>query len=568
MPPCLVIRADASAEIGYGHVQRTLALAEAVVQNGGKAAYICAELPDALDTRLTEEFGIEIVRIPREEFANADVAIQSLRGIAERWQSAPTLVVVDHYKLESSYEKAIRKAGYKLLAIDDAADRYHDCDYFLNQNLVSDPSTFERVAPADAKVFLGPAFSMIRSEFHLAPEGRRYDGPAKKLLVFLGGGVWPDAVRTCIAALASFPSDRFEITMVMGTGDAEFQAAQSQAAQAGLRIEFLRNVSDMAQRLQNADLCLGSAGVNTWERACLGLPAICIGVAPNQYPIGEEMARRGAIVYLGPAENLSSEQIAAEIRRVADDPETLQRMSTIGRETVDGRGVERLFRNISAPAKKIRCVSDKKSWIHPYVADIATRLRLEGHRVNVGHSQDEVEGEDIVFYLSWSKITPPEILRRSKHNIVIHESDLPKGKGMSPTTWQILEGKNDFVVSMLEAEESVDSGPVYIKKWVHFNGTELIDEIRDVVGRVSVDFALAFIHDQEELVANRWTQTGEESFYGFRRPGDSRLDPEETIAEQFNLLRVVDNERYPAFFDYRGRRYILKIMPDERDLKL
>ncbi|MBZ0096710.1 MAG: UDP-2,4-diacetamido-2,4,6-trideoxy-beta-L-altropyranose hydrolase, partial [Sulfuricella sp.] len=55
-------------------------------------------------------------------------------------------------------------------------------------------------------------------------------------------------------------------------------------------------------------------------------------------------------------------------------------------------------------------------------------------------------------------------------------------------------------------------------------------------------------------------QTGDSGPYMPKRsPADSQLDPDKTIAEQFDLLRVVDSKRYPAFFDYRGKRYLIKI---------
>jgi len=54
-------------------------------------------------------------------------------------------------------------------------------------------------------------------------------------------------------------------------------------------------------------------------------------------------------------------------------------------------------------------------------------------------------------------------------------------------------------------------------------------------------------------------QRGKGSFYKRRGARDSRLDISKTIAEQFDLLRVVDNDIYPAFFKYKGQKYFLKV---------
>jgi len=59
------------------------------------------------------------------------------------------------------------------------------------------------------------------------------------------------------------------------------------------------------------------------------------------------------------------------------------------------------------------------------------------------------------------------------------------------------------------------------------------------------------------------TQSGVESFYPKRTPKDSNLDINKTIKEQFNLLRIVNNEEFPAFFEIDGHRYALKIELDK-----
>jgi len=49
------------------------------------------------------------------------------------------------------------------------------------------------------------------------------------------------------------------------------------------------------------------------------------------------------------------------------------------------------------------------------------------------------------------------------------------------------------------------------------------------------------------------------TYYGKRTPKDSMIDPLQSIAEQFDLLRVADYERFPAFFDFRGKRYEINL---------
>lgn len=207
---------------------------------------------------------------------------------------------------------------------------------------------------------------------------------------------------------------------------------------------------------------------------------------------------------------------------------------------------------------KITLLTDNlKSWIIPYVDTLERLLKEKGHIVVRSCNASEIPEGDIAFFLSCEKIVSDAILARNTHNIVVHESALPQGKGWSPLTWQILEGKDEIPITFFEAIQAVDAGPIYLQDTMHFEGHELIDELRDIQGKKTIDLILGFVDRYPNV--HRHPQEGGESFYRRRKSEDSELDIDKSIREQFNLLRVVDNDRYPAFFRYKNNIYILKI---------
>ena len=139
----------------------------------------------------------------------------------------------------------------------------------------------------------------------------------------------------------------------------------------------------------------------------------------------------------------------------------------------------------------------------------------------------------------------------------MHAADLPQGKGWAPIAWQILEGKSEIVFTLFEADESADNGPFYLKKTVKFTGYELNDEIRAIQAQTCIDLCQEFINSYQNITATE--QSGIESFYRKRNAQDSELDINKSINEQFNLLRVVDNDHYPAFFYKDNHKYVVKI---------
>ena len=204
-------------------------------------------------------------------------------------------------------------------------------------------------------------------------------------------------------------------------------------------------------------------------------------------------------------------------------------------------------------------VDNKNSWIISYAEELVELIQEKGFHCRLVHKHSEVTKGDILCLLSCEKIF--RNLSLNKNNIVVHESDLPRGKGWSPVSWQILEGKNKIPITLFEANEEIDAGHIYAKKHMNLDGSELIEEIRHKQGKTTQSLILEFIDNFPRNEAEE--QKGVESFYPRRCPEDSQLDPNKNLKEQFNLLRICDNERYPAFFYVNSKKYVLKIFRDE-----
>jgi len=202
-------------------------------------------------------------------------------------------------------------------------------------------------------------------------------------------------------------------------------------------------------------------------------------------------------------------------------------------------------------------VDDKSSWIIPYAELLVNKLSGRGHNIQIVFNQENILSCDVAFFLGCTSIVRKEIMDRSDSSVVVHPSALPQGRGFSPLAWQVLEGKSSITVTLFEATENVDEGDIYFTSTIELNGTELNDEVKNKQGTVTIDMCIKYIDCYDECVAS--PQEGDPTYYARRTPNDSQLDPYKTIVEQFDLLRVVDNERYPAFFRFRDTEYILEI---------
>jgi len=217
--------------------------------------------------------------------------------------------------------------------------------------------------------------------------------------------------------------------------------------------------------------------------------------------------------------------------------------------------------NLKIPTLNIITILvDNNSWILPYAEQLAAELSTS-YQCKLVRSANEIPQGDICFLLGCTQIVHENILTRNQYNLVVHESNLPQNKGFAPMSWQILNGASSIPVCLLEAEKAVDSGQIWLTDTIMLNGTELHDDWRAKQGEVTLKLAKKFITDYQKLVPQ--IQVGESNFNPIRTPEDSELDMNKSLSDQFNLLRVVNNQDYPAFFIKDGVRYKLEVSRDE-----
>jgi len=178
----------------------------------------------------------------------------------------------------------------------------------------------------------------------------------------------------------------------------------------------------------------------------------------------------------------------------------------------------------------------------------------------ISKNPKNIKNQNIVFPLSYTKILPEDFLQKNELILVAHPSKLPKDKGFAPLQYQILKNKNKVYMSLIKAAKEVDAGPIYLQNSFLLNGTELSDEIRNVQGIQFLNIIKKFLIKYPNIKPTK--QTGKGNFNKRRYPKDSQLNINKTIKQQFNHLRINDNELYPSFFYYKDQKYIIKVFKE------
>jgi UDP-2,4-diacetamido-2,4,6-trideoxy-beta-L-altropyranose hydrolase len=345
LPP-LLVRADADAFRGTGHVMRCLALAQAWQAQGGSTLFISRCDSSALCRRI-EASGAGLVPLKARDSVDAD--LQTTLAQIREWEGA--LIVLDGYHFDSQYQRALRVPGHLLMAIDDTAHLadYH-ADILLNQNLGASRLSYRRIA--ETTLLLGPSYALLRPEFQnwRCRSGGDPDS-VQKILVTLGGSDPDNFTQRVMAAIERLKTPGIKVRVVAGPANPHLTALTKAAYDSRAGIEVLTGVSDMAALMAWADLAVSGGGTTCWELACMGLPTLVIVLAANQKQIAKELAAAGIAENLGWHGDITVERLAAALDALIDAPARRRSMSQKGRSLVDGRGGERVVQTLLSRAQ-------------------------------------------------------------------------------------------------------------------------------------------------------------------------------------------------------------------------
>ena len=348
----IAFRVDASSQIGTGHFMRCLTLADVLSQRGAQIRFISRHLLEHLQGLLLNK-GYEFMMLESQANENVDgLAHSHWLGTTQQYDADESCqllsdriwdwLVVDHYALDARWESKLRQIVKTILVIDDIADRLHDCDILLDQNYYADmDSRYTGKVPTDCRLLLGPHYALLRDEFRQwRQQVKPRTGPVKKILVFFGGVDADNFTGLTIEALAGLGSCGLQIDVVIGAQHPYREQIESACSE--YMFSCYVQTDRMAEFMAKADLAIGAGGSATWERCCLGLPAIVFSLADNQRDIVKGLDLIGAGQYIDSQLVANSLALNDDILELIKNKNHLKSLSAKAYATTDGEGVDRV----------------------------------------------------------------------------------------------------------------------------------------------------------------------------------------------------------------------------------
>lgn len=350
-----VFRVDGTSKIGFGHVSRCLSLAEELKVRGVGCTFVCRELPKPLSARIVQS-GFRLATVndkdsptrdalnlcapgtpePLDAEHDADHTIRRLIGTTD-W------LIVDNYELDHTWEELLRPHTRWILAIDDLADRRHNCDIVLDHNPRDDAhGPYTELTPANCLQLLGPRYALLPAAVGRA-RSRMESKPGFRsgVFIFFGGGADHGLTEIALAAMTMGSLAKAPATVVIGGSNPESEKL-FRLARLRPRTVALGSIPHLADLMSLAAVGIGAGGVTSLERLCLGLPSVVTTLADNQIRSTESLARMGLLRYQGHWPMADSTKLAESTEALVQDNEWRQASRAAGMELVDGRGASRV----------------------------------------------------------------------------------------------------------------------------------------------------------------------------------------------------------------------------------
>ena len=344
----IFIRVDSSTKIGYGHLIRCLALAD-TLKKSFKINFICTNLNGNLISQICKK-KFEVFRFnTKSQRINVKKDAEKTISIIKKYRNKKSLLILDSYILSQEWENRVKPYVKRLIVIDDLMDRKHSCDLIIDQNLHTQMnSLYTKSVPKNCIKLLGPDYAILRNQFIAQRKYAKIRSlPLKNILVSFGGSDNENHTLHALTSLKKLNSD-VNVNVVTGTANIGKKIIKN-FCKKNFNYNYFEQVENMVKLMQVADLCIGSSGTTTWERCCVGLPAIAIVTSNDQKDIASAVSKNKCIINLGKIKKSDNVNYVRLMKNLKNSE--LQNMSRNCMKLVDGKGAARISKYIFSMMK-------------------------------------------------------------------------------------------------------------------------------------------------------------------------------------------------------------------------
>lgn len=411
----IAVRADASSEIGTGHLRRCQSIADAFRELGSEICFVVRK-HDSVAEKVVAGTDYPLVWLPEGSGAEPDATphaawarVSWQRDVAETVaalrDNAPDWLIVDHYGFDARWHEAVRAAlGCRILVVDDLGDRPLAPQMLLDPNVAaSHADKFAGRLLTGARMLAGPRFAPLSPAYRVAAR-YVFSPEVRSVGVFMGGADAEGASAAVVKALRRDAGYEGRIEVVSTSASPYLDELEWLCAVDG-NVALSVDLPELSAFFARHDLQIGAGGTSSYERCCIGAPTVALVLASNQLAVVPVLNELGVVCGVALPEIEATKLLSGApplglaVRELLAAPERRRALSTNALRYVDGRGAERVALSVLSDELALRpATMGDASMLHAWRNDPATR--------SVSINTDEIAYEDHVRWLTAALKTP------------------------------------------------------------------------------------------------------------------------------------------------------------------
>jgi UDP-2,4-diacetamido-2,4,6-trideoxy-beta-L-altropyranose hydrolase len=292
--PIVLIRCDAGAHHGLGHLVRCLTLAEALRERGHVPCFICHDPMGIAEDRIVSS-NFQMIASP--ESANSPKDFEVVQRALGQDKG---IVIFDSKDTIENSLSSLRKKGL-VVAINDDVSRNMSVDVLINPNVWVSADNYP--GHIDRQLLVGQAANLVRPEFFQNPARSPENSRLKVLITF--GGEDPSNHTGMVVDLLKEYLQNAETTVILGPSHPEPDAVRRKVKDQLSFATCLTNPPDLVRHVCEADVAITAGGTTCYELAAAGIPMLGVAIEPHQKPMIEAMESAGCLLSLSDDQTLN-----------------------------------------------------------------------------------------------------------------------------------------------------------------------------------------------------------------------------------------------------------------------